>query len=744
MRRCSGRIAVVFALSVALPLPGCGEPAAVDNGPAGSQRCASCHDQIFQLWSTSHHALAERPVDLDLDAQAFEGRKPITHGSLESLVYRRGDELIIETLGAGGVVEPYVVKRVIGVAPIRQYIVRPFAAADGPEQVAALSYDPARDEWFDVFGEEDRKPHEWGFWANRGMNWNSMCADCHNTGLSKNHEPTTDRYATAMDEMGVGCEACHGPGLSHASWQEQRSGEAGDPFLAGLALDRPERSSEVETCAACHSRRAELLERPGAHGALLDGFLPELPGLGEAFHADGQVHEEDYEYAPFLLSRMGHRGVRCSDCHEPHGAGLLRQGNALCLHCHAGSGMPGATQIDPAAHSRHDPAGPGGACVECHMPLSTFMQRHPRRDHGFTLPDPLLTRELGVPNACNSCHADRDVDWAVAAFDDWFRTEKVLPQRRRAAHVAAARRGDAVDLAGLIAFFRAEEHPGWRAVGASLLGAFAEHEQARRAVASFLRDPAPLVRMAAARALPVAVLETRAALEQLLDDPLRAVRVTAAWTTRASLDLTRQAGQDLLTYLQHNADQPAGAMMLGTLWFDRGDPRAAVPLFENAARWEVNSPVPQRALGLAWSSAGDPRRALRHMEEACRLAPGDAELWFSLGLARAEAGQEQEALSALTQACELDPDFIRAHYNLGLLASSQGDAVTGIAALERACRLEPDSGDLWFALATVRRDAGDTVGAIQAAERAAGTRPPHPSAAALIQSLRSPPGAGGR
>ena len=47
------------------------------------------------------------------------------------------------------------------------------------------------------------------------------------------------------------------------------------------------------------------------------------------------------------------------------------------------------------------------------MPVTVYMQRHPRRDHGFTIPDPLLTKELNIPNACNRCHANQTTDWAL-------------------------------------------------------------------------------------------------------------------------------------------------------------------------------------------------------------------------------------------------------------------------------------------------------------------------------------------
>ena len=68
------------------------------------------------------------------------------------------------------------------------------------------------------------------------------------------------------------------------------------------------------------------------------------------------------------------------------------------MRCHSG-GYPGSPVIQPDQHMFHPNETPGGRCVDCHMPQTTYMQRHPRRDHGFTIPDPLLTQELGVPNA---------------------------------------------------------------------------------------------------------------------------------------------------------------------------------------------------------------------------------------------------------------------------------------------------------------------------------------------------------
>src|SRR4029079_7662601 len=111
---------------------------------------------------------------------------------------------------------------------------------------------------------------------------------------------------------------------------------------------------------------------------------------------------------------------------------------ALCLRCHGAPGPTNAPVLDPIAHSHHKADSTGNQCVTCHMATTTYMQRAPRHDHGFLKPDPLLTKELGIPNACNRCHADQTTDWASKFADEWYGAKMSSRQRERARVVAAA------------------------------------------------------------------------------------------------------------------------------------------------------------------------------------------------------------------------------------------------------------------------------------------------------------------
>jgi predicted CXXCH cytochrome family protein len=693
---------------------------------AGSAQCAECHRGQFQAWQGSHHAQAERPLDPAVDGSAFFPERAVKHGSVESTVRVQDGRLELVTLGADGRVAPHHIDRVIGVSPLRQFLV---PAPGGRWQVSALAFDPHRADWFDVFGDEDRRPHEWGFWANRGMTWNSMCATCHTTVHRKNYDPETDSYRTEYLELGVGCESCHGPARGHVEWQKQHPNQKGDPTTPQVAADR-----WVDTCGACHARRSELRATFQGGERFLDQFIPELPSEEATYYPDAQVHDENYEYGSFLLSRMYGEGVRCIDCHEPHRAKLRADGNELCLRCHRG-------KIEPGSHAHHRLDQPGGQCVNCHMPQTTYMQRHPRRDHGLTIPDPLLTRELGIPNACNRCHADKSVDWAIAAVAEWYGPRMQRVTRRRARLVAQARRGDRAAIAPLVEMARSDPWKPWRAVAAGLLDRWVHRPEVGGSLVDLLSDPEPLVRSTAARALDSLEGPARPvvdpALQPLLADPVRAVRVQAAWGLRRTIDLTTGPGRELMDWLDQGSDQPPGAMMLGSLWADRRNPDQAAVWFQRAKSWEPRSPVPRQALAVLLSESGRRDAAIVELEAGIRAIPGNATLHYTLGLALAETRQIERAATELKQACQLDAQFARAWYNLGLAQHALGQPERAITSLQRAETAERDNADFPYTLATIFCDLGRTREAQDALQRALAIDPEHERARLLLQTLRS-------
>jgi tetratricopeptide (TPR) repeat protein len=670
----------------------------VADGATPSTSCRECHPSEYVLWASSHHGLAERAVSAQWDRAAFAPERMFKAGSQTNETRLKDGECQIVTLGFKTNVEAYAVERVIGVEPVRQFLT---ATAGGRWQTQEVSYAPKVNQWFDVYGDEDRRPGEWGHWTGRGMNWNSMCADCHNTGLRKNYDEATDSYHTTMEEMTVSCGACHVGLAEHIAWQKDHpGGKVKDPTLS-----HPTPIRALGTCGSCHARREIITGNFMPGDSLFDHYQLQIPGDGGDWYADGQVHSEDYEFASFLGSKMHERGITCLDCHNPHSAKVLLPGNDLCMRCHSGA-FTNAPVINPVQHSHHLAENNGNLCIGCHMPVTVYMQRHPRHDHGFTIPDPLLTKELNIPNACNRCHADKSVEWAINSTDQWYGQKMNRPTRERARWIAAAQRGDKSGKAPLTAIlFSGQESPYWRAVAANLLWQWADDGEVRATLLRTLQDNDPLVREQAIKSLESRSNDSdthvAAALQPMLNDAARSVRVAAAWVLRTSLDARSQAGKELEAMLDFNADQPVGQYRKAMFNLDRGDSAKALTHLRTAETWDPFSPPIRMETADLLSQLGRTNESLHELQTLCQQNPNSANFQFKLGLALANARQFEAAVETLTRVVRLDAGHIQGWFNLGLALSAFGQIDDSLAALDRAAVLAPNDPQIPYARANI-------------------------------------------
>ena len=719
----------------------------------GSKSCRECHEEEYHAWKHSNHGLAEREPSAHMDDAAFIPERTFHHGTQQTTVLATNNHYELITLGLHGTNETFVVERVLANYPLRQMLI-PFPG--GRVQVTEAAWDPRSNEWFNVYGNEDRKPGEWGQWLGRGMNWNSMCAICHNTRVHKNYDSTTDTYHTTWEEHGVGCESCHGPMQAHNDWQHANQGKGWkDPTIHKFTRDQT-----VENCAACHSRRAEITGDPKPGDSYWDHHLLSIVNESDLFYPDGQIHDEDYEYTAFIGSRMYHKGVRCMDCHDVHTLKTKLPGNFLCLSCHA-PGMTNAPSIDPVKHSHHKVFGydtngvlvnanlsdykpgqikeTGGECVNCHMPQTVYMQRHWRHDHGFTIPDPLLTKELGIPNACNRCHKDKSTEWSLEAVDKWYGTNINQLGRQRARAVALARNGSDAARDPLLVMLATNDIPYWNAVAAGLLQQWSGDPVVTTALLAQLKNTNALVRQMAVQSLGGLAEAGRQDivedLQPMLQDKSRNVRIEAARHLSATLDAQSPAGQDYLRFLDHVADQPLGQLQIGTFEFTRGDLTNALEHFQKAAAWDPYSAGIHHELAILLSRLGRIRDTVAELEKAVKLAPKDAEFHYKLALALNEAGERNRVIPELELAVKYNPHHARAWYNLGLARSAQGDNMGAKEALAHAETADPDDPRIPYARAIVLAKLGNISEARASAQRALDLAPSFTDAAILLRQL---------
>lgn len=606
--------------------PPVGPPPALTHPPppvdraayAGSARCAPCHPAAAQAWAASHHARAERLPDAT-DLKAFG---PAARGAEVGI--DDDGPYIVREIGHGPQRLP--VERLLGVAPLWQPLVR---LPDGRRQITDVAWDPEKGEWFSAFA-TPRPRGTWGHWTGRGMAWSVMCVECHATGVDRGYDVAADRHDTVVVEHGVGCEACHGPSAAHAAAPERPP---------------PVPAPTMRTCAPCHSRRANLAGPIAPGTPLLDGAMLLTVGLDGLYWPDGQIRDEVFGYASFRSSVMHQNGVTCTTCHDPHGGALRKPGDAQCVECH--STRPGF-----ARHDHHPDPPP--SCVDCHMPQTTYMQRHPRHDHGFVVPDPALTVEHGIPNACDRCHGERGAAWAAPQVKRWFGAE-LAPRARRARTLARLAAGDASAAADALPLLAADAHPYWRAVAAGMLAPFVGDAAVRDALSPLIADEDPLVRAKAIEALNGLARDPTlaAAIEPAMVDPVRAVRVAAQRALHARFEPEDPAVVDLMRYLDANADQPQAAVERARWLIARRRAGEALPWLERAAGWDPASAAVWQTLGLARGMVGDTAGAIAAFEEGTRRAPEDGALWFALGMLRRQSGDAAGGRAGLERAAAL-------------------------------------------------------------------------------------------
>jgi len=727
----------------------------------GGAACASCHAKEHDAWKGSHHDRAMAEANGETVLGNFANAK-FTHAGVTSTFFKRGGKFFVNTDGPDGKLADYEIKYTFGFTPLQQYLV---PVSGGRLQALGIAWDSRPREqggqrWFHLYPDRKLKAGDPLHWTGIDQIWNYQCADCHSTNLRKNYDEKTNAYDTKWTDINVTCEACHGPGSNHVAWakkagdwkQYEGSGKgltvalderrgvswAIDPQTGNAARSKPRESSrEIEVCARCHARRSQFTDQWHAGDRFGNGFRLSLiePGL---YYDDGQMRDEVYNYGSLLESRMHAQGVTCSDCHDPHTHKLRAPGNAVCGQCHA------PAKFDATSHHHHPQGSKGAECASCHMPATTYMVVDPRHDHSFRIPRPDRTVSLGIPNACNMCHADRKAQWAADAVAKWY-PQRAPDFQSFAEAFAAAGRGAPGAQGGLIKVAEdAAQSPIARASAILHLGRYLG-PGTLPTVRNALNDPSALVRTAAVSALSHADAPTRAQLlPRLLDDPVREVRMEAgrALAGEPESRLSPQDRAKLASALDEyiaaerfNADRPEGRANLGNLYAVQGKYEEAIAAYRSALA--LDPTFVQAALNLAdlYRMRGLEDEAEKTLREALKRDPRSAEAHHALGLSLVRQKRIPDALKALGEAAKLAPDNARFAYVYAVGLNGSGQQQQALRELEGALKRQPYDRDVLLGLALFNRDAGDRQRALRYARQLAELEPDNPQLARIIGEL---------
>ena len=722
----------------------------------GSEACKSCHATEFANWEGSHHDLAMQLPTADTVLGDFNDAT-FTYNGTTTRFFREGDEFKVRTDGEDGKLADFTVKYVFGVYPLQQYLL---PLSRGRLQALSIAWDarPAAEggqRWYHLYPDDVIDFKDPLHWTGPYQNWNSRCAECHSTDLEKNYNAADHSFATTFEEINVGCEACHGPGEKHlelaAANKLKGAANGGFPtalaqrgewaWTEGEAIARRstplDSRAQVDSCGRCHSRRGTLGEYH--YGADLLAThrvaLPQPP----LYHYDGQVLDEDYVYGSFLQSKMHQQGVVCSNCHEPHSLALRAPGNEVCAQCHQ------PQSYDTPEHHHHPAQSSGALCANCHMPETTYMGVDPRRDHSMRIPRPDLSVVMGTPNACNSCHVDKNAEWSVNSLRDWG-----VQFRDTGTHFARAfQRFDLGDRSVLPTLAALANDPSaapiWRATAMEAVAQSGGRE-AIQTVTGVLYDDDPILRASAVRSLGFLPLNQRyQLLQSLMDDEVATVRMEVAQSLAgvpldqvtpaqaAELESLYKWYLDILTL---HAEMPETQLQLGVFYLERGELQSAEAAYREALR--LNPQLVPAYLNLADLLRGQNRdgEARELMLKVLEFAPDNGPTLHSLGLLETRSGTPDKALDYLRRAAELETDGSRHRFVYAIALHDLGQPKQAIAQLQILLRQLPRSEDVLLALTNYSAELGLREQARRYAQTLVGISPGNQSYQQLLQQLK--------
>ena len=268
--------------------------------------------------------------------------------------------------------------------------------------------------------------------------WNDNCVFCHNVAPNPGRDPATGAFETTVAELGIACEACHGPGAEHA----RANADPSRRYALHLApRGRPDDRQPVAPVARARRRHLRPLPRPADHrrrravpgprrsvrrratisratagrcgatrrsrrrervrGALLGGRHAaadrlRIPGPAAVARARARAA------SPAPAATACTRAIRAASSASASPAPNADRD----VHAAATRRWPRRPPL--AAHAHHDPAGEGARCVGCHMPRIVYGVLDVHRSHRIEIPkcrrdDPHdAGYGAGRPDACTA------------------------------------------------------------------------------------------------------------------------------------------------------------------------------------------------------------------------------------------------------------------------------------------------------------------------------------------------------
>ncbi|MBT6157720.1 MAG: hypothetical protein HOK71_09275 [Planctomycetaceae bacterium] len=501
-----------------------------------SAGCRECHSEQYESWHDSYHRSMTQKASIESVVAPIDDVTVSSRGRSYRL-YKEGDQFLVrmvdpdwewQHLLRGGVLEvenpPVVDRQIVMTTGSHHYQAYWIKGRYGNElRQIPFVYHIATKQWIpreDAFLQLSSHEREFAL-------WNSDCISCHAVSGQPGFDIRQDVHNSKFVELGIACEACHGPGGRHAAAHRRSGEETRGTSIAGdkQSIINPARLDSRRSTAVCGQCHADFYPKdyddwksngytrtflPGelldesrvvvryseARTLIVDREVEHGLDPGESsFWKDGTHRVGGREYNGLIESGCYQRGkMTCLSCHSLHNyrepndqLSKSLDGNNSCLQCHNDF----ADRISEHTHHKADSS--GSQCYNCHMPHTTFALFGGIRSHRIDSPSSETFVKSGRPNACNLCHLDQTLQWTIDNLHEWYGQPDVSVDRdnqRIAASLLWMLKGDAAQRAILV------WSAGWKPAKEA-----SDDNWTTPYVAELLVDPYAAIRFMAARTL---------------------------------------------------------------------------------------------------------------------------------------------------------------------------------------------------------------------------------------------------
>ncbi|HPU85024.1 MAG TPA: tetratricopeptide repeat protein [Candidatus Latescibacteria bacterium] len=689
----------------------------------GPDACEPCHQYAYHRWTKSDHCRAMMgPAPSTIAGHFSADTVEYSYRDFHSAMILRDGKYFMIAPNKKGQPEEFPIHLALGIRD-QQALLTKFP--DGRYQILPTAYDIRNQTWFEssegiVRTTHMLRPNEPFYWTNWKRTWNYDCFGCHLSGMEKNYDPETNTYNTKWRDLGIDCEACHGPGRAHARLRTVKKlwgGLVRDTTMLRLTSLSPRK--QVETCGACHASKSTLAlgYKPGDDWTeyytltLLDhDFI--MP--------DGRYAGLIYDLIGFMQSPCYEKGgLTCITCHSGHADERsielrhYEHQNDMCRPCHADK------VENPQAHTFHPNDSPGSTCRNCHMQILP-VSRMGIVDHTISIPTPENTIAFNSPNACQSenCHPNETPQWSIATLKRWHGPNRI-DRWTRAQVLFKGKTLDPAGVPGLVAMLAdTANNMIWRATAARMLGNIGD-ARAVPVLRANIDAPDPMLRWQVANALGNFVHDQRvfADLQNLLRRERHSqIRVAVAsklgyWWRRdlnltpAEKEIARQTWEQYVRQMTTaHADDPIARNTLGMVYMRRGEFDRAIREFQISLRIEPGSSGVERNLADVYTAMNRYSEALPHNQRAVELEPDNPHLYDALSFTYLGLGRIADAEREAQRALRLDSRFAPGYVQMARIRHAQGNLAEAHRLLQKAVTLDARNVEAQYLLAKASQE----------------------------------------